>query len=173
MTHRPAPAGGNMPTPVPPRCDADHNFCDDSERFRKATAGGLLAFRSHPNERGTERAEAASVLCLCACAVAAVVRARLRTALIEGHLAIVDPLFVARLAAEPLLGGAGRLDAARFAVGPRAGRKKSQRRPCNDKKPGTPTQILGRTISETAAHGLLLSDPRTRRRCCCERGRAC
>ncbi len=95
-----------MATPVPPRCDADHNFCDDSERFRKATAGGLLAFRSHPNERGTERAEAESVLCLCACAVAAVVRARLRTALIEGHLAIVDPLFVARLAAEPLLGGA-------------------------------------------------------------------
>ncbi len=147
-----------MPTPVPPRCDADHNFCDDSERFRKATAGRLLAFRSQPNERGTERGQ--SVLCLCACAVAAVVRARLRTALIDGHLAIVDPLFVARLAAEPLLGGAGRLDAARFAVGPRAGRKKSQRRPCNDKKPGTPTQILaqilGRTRSETAAHGFLL-----------------
>src|SRR6478672_2371516 len=34
-----------MATPVPPRCDADHNFCDDSERFRKAAAGGLLAFR--------------------------------------------------------------------------------------------------------------------------------
>jgi hypothetical protein len=33
-----------MATPAPPRCDADHNFCDDSERFRKATAG-LLAFR--------------------------------------------------------------------------------------------------------------------------------
>ena len=147
-----------MATAVPPRCDADHNFCDDSERFRKATAGGLLAFRSHPNERGTERGE--SVLCLCGCAVAAVVRARLRTALIEGHLAIVDPLFVARLAAEPLLGGAGRLDAARFAVGTRAGRKKSQRHPCNDKKPGAPTQILaqilGRTRSKTAAHGFLL-----------------
>jgi len=166
-----------MATAVPPRCDADHSFCDDSERFRKATAGGLLAFRSHPNERGTERAEAESVLCLCACAVAAVVRARLRTALIEGHLAIVDPLFVARLAAEPLLGGAGRLDAARFAVGTRARRKKSQRHPCNHKKPGTPTQILaqilGRTRSETAAHGFPLSGPRTRRRCCCERGRAC
>jgi hypothetical protein len=127
-------------------------ICDDSERFRKATAGGLLAFRSHPNERGTERGE--SVLCLCACAVATVVRARLRTALIEGHLAIVNPLFVARLAAEPLLGGAGRLEDARFAIGMRAGRKKSQRRPCNHKKPGTPTQIPGRTISETAAHGL-------------------
>src|SRR5439155_238767 len=74
MTDRPAPVGGNMATAVPPRCDADHNFCDDSERFRKATAGGLLAFRSHPNERGTERGE--SVLCLCGCAVAAVVRAR-------------------------------------------------------------------------------------------------
>jgi hypothetical protein len=129
-------------------------ICDDSERFRKATAGGLLAFRSHPNERGTERGE--SVLCLCACAVATVVRARLRTALIEGHLAIVNPLFVARLAAEPLLGGAGRLEDARFAIGMRAGRKKSQRRPCNHKKPGTPTQIPGRTISETAAHGFLL-----------------
>src|SRR6478672_11435538 len=34
-----------MATPVPPRCDADHNFCDDSERFRKPAAGGLLAFR--------------------------------------------------------------------------------------------------------------------------------
>jgi hypothetical protein len=30
--------GWNMATPVPPRCDADHNFCDDSERFRKAAA---------------------------------------------------------------------------------------------------------------------------------------
>ena len=58
MTDRPAPAGGNMATAVPPRCDADHNFYDDSERFRKATADGVLAFRSHPNERGTERAEA-------------------------------------------------------------------------------------------------------------------
>src|SRR5258708_35139099 len=118
------------------------------------------AFRSHPNERGTERAEAASVLCLCGCAFAAVVRARLAPALIERQLAIVDPLFVARLAAEPLLGGADRLHGARFAVGPRAGRKESQRRPCNDKKPGTPTQILaqilGRTRSETAAHGFLL-----------------
>ena len=102
-----------------------------------------------------QRAQAESVLSLGACAVAAVVRTRLRTALVEGHLAIVDPLFVARLAAEPLLGGAGRLDVARFAVGTRAGREKSQHGPCNDKKPGTPTQILGRTRSETAAHGLL------------------
>ena len=135
MTDRPAPAGGNMATAVPPRCDADHSFCDDSERFRKATAGGLLAFRSHPNERGTERGE--SVLCLCGCAVAAVVRARLRTALIEGHLAIVDPLFVARLAAQPFLGGAGRFDAARFAVGTpcrigRGQRHKKEKRPRND-----------------------------------------
>jgi hypothetical protein len=58
VTNRPAPAGGNMCTPVPPRCDTDHNFYDDSERFRKAAAGGLLAFKSHPNERGTQRAEA-------------------------------------------------------------------------------------------------------------------
>src|SRR6516162_2269915 len=107
----------------------------DSERFRKVAAGRVLALRSHPNARGTQRAEAESVLCLGACAVAAVVRARLRTALVEGHLAIVDPLFVARLAAEPLLGGAGRLDVARFAVGTRAGREKSQHGPCNDKKP--------------------------------------
>ena len=142
-----------MRTPVPPRCDSDHNFCDDSGRFRKATAGGLLAFRSHPNARGTERAEAESVLCLGACAVAAVVRARFRTALVEGHLAIVDSLFVAGLAAEPLLGGAGRLDVARF-IGTRAGRKKSEHGPCNDNKPGTPPQIFDRT-SETAAHGLL------------------
>src|SRR5215469_18014905 len=125
-----------------------------SERFRKAAAGRVLAFRSHPNARGTQRAQAESVLCLGTCAVAAVVRARLRTALVEGHLAIVDPLFVARLAAKPLLGGAGRLDVARFAVGTRAGRKKSQHGPCNDKKPGPPPQIFDRA-SETAAHGLL------------------
>ena len=93
------------------------------------------------------------MLCLGACAVAAVVRARLRTALVEGHLAIVDSLFVAGLAAEPLLGGAGRLDVARF-IGTRAGRKKSEHGPCNDNKPGTPPQIFDRT-SETAAHGLL------------------
>ena len=104
----------------------------------------MLAFRSHPNARGTERAEAESVLCLGACAVAAVVRARFRTALIEGHLAIVDPLLVAGLAAEPLLGGAGRLDVARF-IGTRAGRKKSEHGPCNDNKPGTPPQIFDRT----------------------------
>ena len=151
-----------MATPVLPRCDGNHSFWDDSERFRKAAAGRVLAFRSHPNARGTERAEAESVLCLGACAVAAVVRARFRTALVEGHLAIVDALFVARLAAEPLLGDADRLDVARF-VGTRPGRKKSQHGPCNDKKPSTPTQIFDRT-SETAAHGLLLSDPRTRRR---------
>jgi hypothetical protein len=35
------------------------------------------------------------------------------------HLAIVDPLLVARLAAEPLLGGSSRLDVARFGVGAR------------------------------------------------------
>ena len=143
-----------MATPVLPRCDGNHSFWDDSERFRKAAAGRVLAFRSHANARGTQRAQAESVLCLGACAVAAVVRARLRTALVEGHLAIVDPLFVARLAAEPLFGGAGRLDVARFAVGSRAGRKKSEQGPCNHKKPGTPPQIFDRT-SETAAHGLL------------------
>src|SRR5262245_52093205 len=54
-------------------------------------------------------------------AVATLVRARLRTAQVEWHLAIVDPLLVARLAAEPLLGGASRLDVARFAVGTRGG----------------------------------------------------
>src|SRR5215469_11800241 len=32
-----------MATPVPPRCDADHSFCDDSERFRKAAAGGEVS----------------------------------------------------------------------------------------------------------------------------------
>src|SRR5215475_5792079 len=117
-----------------------------------------MALRSHPNARGTERAQAESGLCLGACAVAAVVRARLRTALVEGYLAIVDPLFVARLAAEPLLGGAGRLDVARF-IGTRAGRKKSEHSPCNDKKPGTPPQIFDRT-SETAAHELSLTTPR-------------
>src|SRR6516162_205230 len=126
----------------------------DSERFRKVAAGRVLALRSHPNARGTQRAQAESVLCLSACAVAAVVRARLRTALVEGHLAIVDPLLVAGLAAEPLLGGAGRLDVARF-IGMRAGRKKSEHGPCNDNKPGPPPQIFDRT-SETAAHGLLL-----------------
>src|SRR6516165_8235089 len=125
----------------------------DSERFRKVAAGRVLALRSHPNARGTQRTQAESVLCLSACAVAAVVRARLRTALVEGHLAIVDSLLVAGLAAEPLLGGAGRLDVARF-IGTRAGRKKSEHGPCNDNKPGTPPQIFDRT-SETAAHGLL------------------
>src|SRR5215475_9732879 len=52
-------------------------------------------------------------------AVAALVRARFRTAQVERHLAIVDPLLVARLAPEPLLTGAIWLDIARFAVGPR------------------------------------------------------
>ena len=94
-----------MATPAPPRVMPITIFAmiqNDSGKRPQA------AFRSHPNERGMERAEAESVLCLCGCAFAAVVRARLRTALIERHLAIVDPLFVARLAAEPLLGGAGR-----------------------------------------------------------------
>ena len=51
------------------------------------------------------------------CAIAALVRARFVTAQVAWHLAIVDPLLVARLAAEPLLGGAGRLHVARFALG--------------------------------------------------------
>src|SRR6266446_6026854 len=57
-----------------------------------------------------------SVLRLHACAAAAFIRARFRTAQVARHFAIVDPLLVVRLAAEPLLGGADRLDAARFAV---------------------------------------------------------
>src|SRR5262245_8639218 len=52
-------------------------------------------------------------------AVAALVRTRLWTAQVEWHLAVVDPLLFARLAAEPLLAGAIWLDVARFAVGPR------------------------------------------------------
>src|SRR5262245_5209507 len=40
-------------------------------------------------------------------AVAALIRPWLRTAQIERHLAVVDALLVARLAAEPLLAGAG------------------------------------------------------------------
>src|SRR5262249_15051634 len=43
---------------------------------------------------------------------------RLRTAQGGRHLAIVVSLFVASLAAQPFLGGAGRFDAARFAGGP-------------------------------------------------------
>jgi hypothetical protein len=62
---------------------------------------------------------------------------RLRTAQGGRHLAIVDPLFVARLAAQPFLGGAGRFDAARFAVGTpcrigRGQRDKKEKRPRND-----------------------------------------
>jgi hypothetical protein len=44
------------------------------------------------------------------CLVIAFVRPRFGTAPIEWHLAIVDPLLVARLGAEPLLPGASRLD---------------------------------------------------------------
>src|SRR5215472_11796196 len=59
-----------------------------------------------------------------ACPVAAFVRPWLRTAESGRHLAIVDALFVARLAAEPLLGGSRRLgrDLVRLAV-----RARSQR----------------------------------------------
>jgi hypothetical protein len=44
------------------------------------------------------------------CFVVAFVRPRFGTAPIEWHLAIVDPLLVARLGAELLLPGASRLD---------------------------------------------------------------
>src|ERR1044072_293653 len=49
---------------------------------------------------------------------AAVIRTRYWTAQIEGNLAIIDALLVARLAAEPLLAGAGgfRLDLFRFTL---------------------------------------------------------
>ena|SRR5215831_1901575 len=62
---------------------------------------------------------------------------RLRTAQGGRHLAIVDSLFVASLAAQPFLGGAGRFDAARFAVGTpcrigRGQRHKKEKRPRND-----------------------------------------
>jgi len=39
-------------------------------------------------------------------------------------------------------------------VGTRAGRKISEDGQCSDKKRGVPTQILGQTISKTAAHDL-------------------
>jgi len=55
----------------------------------------------------------------CACAIAAFVRPRFRTVLLGRHLAIVDPLLVARLDTEPLLRGADHSDVARFAVGTR------------------------------------------------------
>ena len=55
----------------------------------------------------------------CACAVAAFVRPRFRAAQVEWHLAIVDPLLVARLDAESLLGSAGRLVVAPYAIGKR------------------------------------------------------
>src|SRR6266403_1129462 len=51
-----------------------------------------------------------------ACAVAAFVRPRFRTVQVGRHLAIVDPLLVARLAAKPLLRGLGRLDVPSFAL---------------------------------------------------------
>jgi hypothetical protein len=56
---------------------------------------------------------------LCACAIAAFVRPRFRTTQVDWNLAIVDPLFVARLDTEALLRGADRLAVARFAVGAR------------------------------------------------------
>src|SRR5262249_61234402 len=89
-----------------------------------------------------------------------VCRARLWTCLPDGHSTVADARLVARLPREPLRGGAARLDGARFAVGPRAHRKKSEDGPCSDKqgrdkKPGTPTQMWGQTKSDTAAHGLL------------------
>jgi hypothetical protein len=55
----------------------------------------------------------------CACAVAAFVRPRFRAAQVEWHLAIVDPLLVARLDAESLLGSAGRLVVAPYVLGKR------------------------------------------------------
>ena len=54
-----------------------------------------------------------------ACAVAAFVRPRFGTALAEWDLAIIDPLLVARLDAESLLGSAGRLVVAPYAIGKR------------------------------------------------------
>src|SRR5262245_56370896 len=51
------------------------------------------------------------------CAVGALVRPRLRTTQVKRHLAIVEPLLVARLAAEPLLPGAGRLNVIGFPIG--------------------------------------------------------
>jgi hypothetical protein len=59
---------------------------------------------------------------------AAVVRTRYWTAQIEGYLAIVYALLVARLAAEPLLASAGwlRLDLSRFALPIRASTRRDQ-----------------------------------------------
>src|SRR5262249_2216005 len=62
---------------------------------------------------------ATSVLRLRACTVPTLVRTRFRAAQVEWHLAIVHPLLVTRLAAEPLLSGADRLDMARFVLGTR------------------------------------------------------
>ena len=47
---------------------------------------------------------------------AAFVRPRFRTVQVGRHLAIIDPLFVARFAAEPLLRGTDRLEVTGFAV---------------------------------------------------------
>src|SRR5262249_9816722 len=91
------------------------------------TQACFMSGRSRANERTFETPPvdwprfglvALSVLRLHACAVAACVRAGFRTAQVAWHLAIVDPLLVARLGAEPLLGGADRL-VAYFAVGTR------------------------------------------------------
>src|SRR5262249_25354868 len=70
-----------------------------------------------------------SVLRLRACAVAAFVRTRLLTAQAGRHLAIVDPLLVARLAAKALLGGAGRLDVARLVFRRRCCPRRGSRHP--------------------------------------------
>jgi hypothetical protein len=70
-----------------------------------------------------------------ACAVAPFIRPRFGTAPVEWHLAIVDPLLVARLDAKSLLGSAGRLVVAPYAVGKRCHARSG---PCNS------TVIAGR-----------------------------
>src|ERR671930_162229 len=84
---------------------------------------GVSSFRTRYFTRRARRRVAAglgpvlfSAFRLHACTVAAFVRARFRTAQLGRYFAIVDTLSVARLAAEPLLGGADRLHVARFAV---------------------------------------------------------
>jgi hypothetical protein len=54
----------------------------------------------------------------------------------RADLAIVDPLFVTRLAAEPLLHGAGRLDVACFAVGARWCRAERSQRHQQEERSG-------------------------------------
>jgi hypothetical protein len=69
-------------------------------------------------------------------AIAAFVRPRFRTTQADWNLAIVDPLFVARLDTEPLLRGADRLDIARFALGTRY-RAGSNQRYQQEERPAT------------------------------------